>query len=42
MLILVACVADLSKKEDIDKFITQGIEFLGGVDVLINNAGVAG
>jgi len=39
---LSGCVADLSKKEDIEKFINQGIEFLGGVDVLINNAGVAG
>ncbi len=36
------CVTDLSKQEDIDTFIKQGIEYLGGVDVLINNAGVAG
>jgi len=36
------CVADLSNKEDVKGFIEQGLAFLGGVDVLINNAGVAG
>jgi len=36
------CIADLAKKQDIEKFISRGLEFLGGVDVLINNAGIAG
>ena len=33
--------ADVSKKEDCDAFIQAAIQQLGGIDVLINNAGIS-
>jgi short-subunit dehydrogenase len=33
-------VADLSKKEEVKQFAESAIQFLGGIDVLINNTGV--
>lgn len=34
--------ADVSDRADVDRFIDTGFAFLGGVDVLVNNAGIAG
>ena len=34
-------VADVSKEEDCKKFITSTIETFGGIDILINNAGIS-
>ncbi|HEY8688925.1 MAG TPA: SDR family oxidoreductase [Chitinophagaceae bacterium] len=34
-------VADVSKEEDCKKFITGTIETFGGIDILINNAGIS-
>jgi 3-oxoacyl-[acyl-carrier protein] reductase len=33
-------IADLSSESDIDRMFAQGIRFLGGIDILINNAGI--
>jgi 3-oxoacyl-[acyl-carrier protein] reductase len=33
-------VADLTSEEDVDSMFAQGIEFLNGIDILINNAGI--
>jgi len=33
--------ADVTKKEDIDKFVAKTVESFGGVDILVNNAGTA-
>jgi NAD(P)-dependent dehydrogenase (short-subunit alcohol dehydrogenase family) len=33
---------DVSKREDIERMVTSAIESLGGLDVLVNNAGIAG
>jgi len=38
---VVPIVADLTKTEDANSFIEQAVEKLGGVDILINNAGSA-
>jgi NAD(P)-dependent dehydrogenase (short-subunit alcohol dehydrogenase family) len=35
-------VCDISKREDIEQMIAAGIAALGGLDVLVNNAGIAG
>src|ERR1041385_8117167 len=35
-------VCDISKREDIDQMIAAGIAALGGLDVQVNNAGIAG
>jgi NAD(P)-dependent dehydrogenase (short-subunit alcohol dehydrogenase family) len=35
-------VCDISKRSDIESMVTFGAEALGGLDVLINNAGIAG
>jgi len=33
-------IADLSSESDIDRIFSQGIRFLSGIDILINNAGI--
>jgi short-subunit dehydrogenase len=38
---LFAIVADVSKEEDCKKFINAAIEKFGGIDILINNAGIS-
>jgi short-subunit dehydrogenase len=38
---LMIFTADVSKKEDCDAFIQTAIQQLGGIDVLINNAGIS-
>ena len=38
---LMIFTADVSKKEDCDAFIQAAIQQLGGIDVLINNAGIS-
>jgi len=35
-------VCDVSKRDDIKRMVTASIEALGGLDVLVNNAGIAG
>lgn len=39
---IVTHVCDLSKRPDIEKMVNEGANALGGFDVLINNAGIAG
>jgi NAD(P)-dependent dehydrogenase (short-subunit alcohol dehydrogenase family) len=39
---IVASVADVSDTASVDRFMSEAIEALGGVDVLVNNAGIAG
>src|SRR6187402_3008911 len=39
---IVTHVCDLSKRSDIEKMVNEGANALGGFDVLINNAGIAG
>lgn len=33
-------VADVSRKEEVDRFIRQGIDTLGGIDIMMSNAGI--
>jgi NAD(P)-dependent dehydrogenase (short-subunit alcohol dehydrogenase family) len=35
-------VCDVSKREDIGRMVTASVDSLGGLDVLVNNAGIAG
>jgi NAD(P)-dependent dehydrogenase (short-subunit alcohol dehydrogenase family) len=35
-------VSDVSKREDIEQMVAAGVDALGGLDVLVNNAGIAG
>jgi NAD(P)-dependent dehydrogenase (short-subunit alcohol dehydrogenase family) len=35
-------VCDVSKREDVERMVTASIGALGGLDVLVNNAGIAG
>jgi NAD(P)-dependent dehydrogenase (short-subunit alcohol dehydrogenase family) len=37
-----ACVADVSSAEDVDRLFREAQAFLGGLDVLVNNAGIGG
>ncbi|MEI6448569.1 MAG: SDR family oxidoreductase [Actinomycetes bacterium] len=37
-----ACVADVSSPEDVDRLFEEAQAFLGGLDVLVNNAGIGG
>ena len=39
---LTTTVCDVSKREDIERMVTSAIESLGGLDVLVNNAGISG
>jgi NAD(P)-dependent dehydrogenase (short-subunit alcohol dehydrogenase family) len=34
--------ADVSRREDIDRYMQEALAHLGGLDVLVNNAGIAG
>ncbi|MFP4644044.1 MAG: SDR family NAD(P)-dependent oxidoreductase, partial [Spirochaetales bacterium] len=36
------CQADVSKEEDVEKFVSKASEVLESIDVLVNNAGVEG
>mgnify|MGYP001238225775 CR=1 FL=1 len=40
--IVVACAADVGSKEELENFAARGLTELGGVDVLVNNAGGGG
>ncbi|APW59951.1 SDR family oxidoreductase [Paludisphaera borealis] len=35
-------VCDLSRRADVERMVPQAVEALGGLDVLVNNAGIAG
>ena len=37
-----ACVADVASPEDVDRLFDDALAFLGGLDVLVNNAGIGG
>jgi NAD(P)-dependent dehydrogenase (short-subunit alcohol dehydrogenase family) len=37
-----ACVADVSSPEDVDRLFDDALSYLGGLDVLVNNAGIGG
>jgi NAD(P)-dependent dehydrogenase (short-subunit alcohol dehydrogenase family) len=39
---LVTNVCDISKRQDIERMMAAGISALGGLDVLVNNAGISG
>ena len=39
---LVTLVCDMSKRPDIERMVAAAVEALGGLDVLVNNAGIAG
>ncbi|KZC40275.1 MULTISPECIES: SDR family oxidoreductase [Rhodanobacter] len=39
---LVTLVCDVSKRQDIERMVASAAEALGGLDVLVNNAGIAG
>ena len=36
-----SCVADMSKREDVERFVQGTADHLGGLDILVNNAGDA-
>src|SRR6516165_4474167 len=36
------CVCDVSKRDDIERMVAAAVEALGGLDVLVNNAGISG
>src|SRR5690348_12202116 len=35
-------VCDVSKRQDVERMVTGAVEELGGLDVLVNNAGISG
>ena len=39
---VVTKVFDVSKREDIEQMVAFAVDALGGLDVLVNNAGIAG
>ncbi len=39
---LLTWVCDVSKRQDVERMVTSAVEGLGGLDVLVNNAGIAG
>src|SRR5258708_5661270 len=39
---LATALCDMSKRAEIERMVPQAVEMLGGLDVLINNAGIAG
>ena len=39
---LVTIVCDVSKRQDIERMVAGAVEALGGLDVLVNNAGISG
>jgi NAD(P)-dependent dehydrogenase (short-subunit alcohol dehydrogenase family) len=39
---LITTICDVSKRSDIERMVPQSVASLGGLDVLVNNAGVSG
>jgi NAD(P)-dependent dehydrogenase (short-subunit alcohol dehydrogenase family) len=39
---LKTAVCDVSKRDDIERMVAASVETLGGLDVLVNNAGISG
>jgi NAD(P)-dependent dehydrogenase (short-subunit alcohol dehydrogenase family) len=39
---LITIVCDVSKRQDIERMVADAIDSLGGLDVLVNNAGISG
>ncbi len=39
---LITTVCDVSKRQDIERMVPESVEALGGLDVLVNNAGISG
>ena len=35
-------ICDVSKRDDIERMVAASVEALGGLDVLVNNAGISG
>ena len=38
---VLSCVADMSKREDVERFVNDAAAHFGGLDILVNNAGDA-
>ena len=39
---ITATVCDVSNRASVESFVKQAVDTLGGIDVLINNAGISG